>query len=73
MSLLILLGTLAGALIAIGTVVRYAIRRLIRATVWAAAVVRLPDTLTELSTAVGSLAAAVDRLQPTPDREPVPL
>lgn len=61
-------GTLAGALIAIGTLTRYLIRRTVRAAVWAAAAVRLPVTVDRLADTVTTLTGAVDRLTETVDR-----
>lgn len=69
---LLLAGSIAGALIAIGTLARYLLRRAVRAAAWVAALIRLPDTLTELSAAVHGLAAAVDRLQPADTTTPAP-
>ncbi len=61
-------GTLAGALIAIGTLARYLIRRVLRAAVWAAAAVRLPDTVTTLADTVTTLTGTVERLTDAVDR-----
>lgn len=62
-------GSIAGALLAIGTLVRYVIRRMIRAAVWVAAAVQLPeevarlsDTVDRLTVSVAALATAVDHL-----------
>jgi hypothetical protein len=55
-------GTAAAALIAIGTVLRWTIRRLVRGARWAAAVIELPETVDRLSTNVRDLTVAVDEL-----------
>lgn len=68
MNALTLAGTLAGALIAIGTVARYLIRRTVRAAVWAAAAVRLPTTVDRLADTVTTLTGTVDRLTAAVDR-----
>lgn len=64
-------GTVAGALIAVGTVVHWTIRRAIRVGTWVAAAVRLPAEVDRLAVAVTDLAAAVQVLaatnHPTPD------
>jgi len=55
-------GGVAGALLAIGTLTRYLLRRAWRAGRWAVAAVRLPDTVDHLAVTVGTLTGAVDRL-----------
>lgn len=75
------LGSIAGALLAIGTLTRYLVRRTMRAAVWTAAAVRLPSTVDRLAVAVdtlngtvGRLADSVDRMQhpaPEPQMEPL--
>lgn len=67
MNTLTWLGTVAGTLIAVGTVLRWTLRRTLRAARWVAAVVRLPDvvddlahSVADLSTAVAALSASVD-------------
>jgi hypothetical protein len=70
-------GTVAAALIAIGTLLRWTLRRLLIATRWASAVITLPETVHHLSqsvetltTSVDTLSTAVERLQnPTPSHE----
>lgn len=77
MSALMLLGSLAAALMAIGTLTRYVVRRVLRGAAWAAAAVRLPatvdrlaDTVDVLTGTVGRLTTSVDELQ---QRVPEPL
>jgi hypothetical protein len=55
-------GTAAAALIAIGTVLRWTVRRLVRGVRWVGAVVELPETVDRLSTSVDTLRVSVDRL-----------
>jgi ABC-type sulfate transport system permease component len=55
-------GTAAAALIAIGTVLRWTLRRLVRGARWVAAVIELPETVDRLSLAVGTLTTSVDVL-----------
>jgi hypothetical protein len=55
-------GTAAAALIAIGTVLRWTIRRLIRGARWTAAVIDLPDTVERLAVSVDTLTNSVDVL-----------
>jgi hypothetical protein len=61
-------GTLAGALIAVGTVLRWTLRRLVRGARWVGAVVELPETVDRLSTSVDTLRTSVDRLSAAVDR-----
>jgi hypothetical protein len=70
------IGTAAAALIAIGTVLRWTVRRLFRAARWVGAVVELPETVDRLSTSVDTLTRSVDRLSavveaPRPTLEPL--
>lgn len=55
-------GATAAALIAIGTVLRWTLRRLVRGARWAAAVIELPETVDQLRHSVDSLAVSVERL-----------
>lgn len=55
-------GTAAAALIAIGTVLRWTVRRLVRGARWAAAVIELPETVDRLSASVDTLTTSVDTL-----------
>jgi outer membrane murein-binding lipoprotein Lpp len=61
-------GSIAGALIAIGTLARYLLRRLVRAAVWTAAAIRLPETVDRLSDTVNDLTTSVDRLTAAVDQ-----
>lgn len=67
-------GGVAGAVLAIGTLLRYVLRRTLRAAAWIAAVIALPDnvrhlaeTITTLSTTVDRLTESVDTLQRSTD------
>jgi hypothetical protein len=62
-------GGIAGALLAIGTLTRYLVRRTVRAAVWIAAAVRLPDTVDRLAVTVTALTDSVDRLTAAVDRQ----
>lgn len=64
-------GTAAAALIAIGTVLRWLVRRLVRGARWVGAVVELPETVDRLSASVDTLRVSVDRLSIAVDRERV--
>lgn len=65
MNTLILAGTVSGALVAVGTVLRWMLRRTIRAGAWLAALVRLPGEVAALSRSVTDLTAAVQILAGT--------
>lgn len=65
MNALLWAGTVAGALAAIGTVLRWTLRRLVRVGIWAAAVSALPDVVDQLARSVDQLARRVDQLQPS--------
>ena len=58
-------GTVAGALIAVGTLLRWAVRRAIRFGTWAAAAVRLPTVVDDLAHSVTALSASVTTLSST--------
>jgi hypothetical protein len=60
-------GTAAAALIAIGTVMRWTLRRLVRSARWVAAVIELPETVDRLSMAVCTLTTSVDVLSRSVD------
>jgi hypothetical protein len=69
MGALVTAGTIAAALIAIGTLLRWAFRRTIRTATWMSAAIRLPTvvshlarSVTDLSMSVTDLAESVDRL-----------
>jgi hypothetical protein len=55
-------GTAAAALIAIGTVLRWMIRRLVLTARWVGAVIELPDTVDRLGDSVDTLRTSVDAL-----------
>lgn len=55
-------GTVAGALIALGTVARWAVLRLVRGARWVGAVIELPETVDRLGESVDTLRRSVDRL-----------
>ncbi|MGW3926340.1 hypothetical protein [Streptomyces sp. NPDC005093] len=55
-------GSAAAALIALGTLLRWLFRRIIRAAVWTSAAVRLPAVVDGLAVSVDSLALSVDSL-----------
>lgn len=55
-------GTVAGALIAIATVLHWTVRRAMRLGNWLAAAVRLPDEVDRLAHSVTALSAAVRQL-----------
>lgn len=57
-------GTVAGALIAVATVLRWTVRRIARSARWITAVVALPATLDRLSASVDALARILDRPYP---------
>jgi hypothetical protein len=61
-------GTAAASLLAIGTVLRWLFRRLVRGARWVGAVVELPETVDRLSTSVDTLRVSVDRLSAAVDR-----
>lgn len=67
-------GTVAGALIAVATVVHWTIRRAIRVGTWLAAAVQLPTEVDRLAASVTDLSAAVavlaDTIRPTTSEEP---
>lgn len=65
MNTLILAGTVSGALVAVGTVLRWTLRRTIRAGTWVAALVRLPREVAALSRSVTDLTDAVQILAGT--------
>lgn len=65
MGALVWLGTAAGALIAVGTVLRWTLRRTIRAGAWLAALVRLPYEVAQLADSVHDLTNAVQILAGT--------
>lgn len=60
-------GGVAGAVLAIGTLARYLIRRTVRAAVWAAAAARLPTVVEQLAGTVRTLTDSVDRLTSSVD------
>lgn len=70
MDALTVAGSIAAALIALGTVVRYLIRRTLRAAAWTAAAIRLPAEVERLSTSVTVLSVSVDRLTESLNRHP---
>ena len=55
-------GTSAGACIAIGTVLRWLLRRLVRGARWVTAVIELPETVDGLRGSVDTLTTSVDTL-----------
>ncbi|WP_399559105.1 hypothetical protein OG762_52415 (plasmid) [Streptomyces sp. NBC_01136] len=55
-------GTVAAALIAVGTLLRWTVRRLVRGAHWAAAVIELPETVERLAVSVDTLTNSVDVL-----------
>ena len=68
-----LIGTAAGATIAVGTIVSYVARRIGRTALWILALSQLPDAVAglagqvgELSGTVADLARTVDGLQNSP-------
>lgn len=65
-------GGLAAALIALGTLARYLVRRTVRALVWVSALVRLPETVDRLAVTVDRLTVSVDHLAAVVDRPAVP-
>lgn len=68
-------GTIAGALIAIATVLHWAITRAIRLGTWLAGAVELPTEVARLAVATTELTGAVQQLaltcQPHPDHAEV--
>lgn len=56
-------GTIAGALIAIATVLHWAVKKAIQLGRWLAAVVQLPDEVRRLAVSVTALTGAVQQLQ----------
>jgi hypothetical protein len=59
MNTLTIIGTAAGTLIAVGTVLRVVLRRLGRLALWALAVSQLPGVVDTLSGTVGELSGTV--------------
>lgn len=55
-------GTVAGALIAVGTVLGWTLRRLLRLGLWAAAISALPASVEQLGGAVSALSTSVEQL-----------
>jgi hypothetical protein len=55
-------GTAAAALIAIATVLRWTVLRLVRSARWVNAVIDLPETVDRLTTSVDTLTTSVDTL-----------
>lgn len=66
-------GAVAAALIAIATVLRWTIRRLVRASRWVAAVIELPGTVERLGSSVDTLTSSVDTLARALHRHPAPV
>lgn len=66
-------GMAAGALIAIGTVLRWTVRRLLRASRWVTAVIALPGTVDRLGQSVDTLTGSVDTLARALHRHPAPV
>ncbi|MEV4557783.1 hypothetical protein AB0K51_12375 [Kitasatospora sp. NPDC049285] len=59
---LTLLGTAAGTVIAVGTIVGYVARRIGRTALWILALSQLPDAVSGLADQVESLSGTVDAL-----------
>jgi hypothetical protein len=59
MNALTVVGTAAGTLIAVGTVLRFVLRRLGRFALWALALSQLPAAVSDLSGTVGELTSTV--------------
>jgi ABC-type sulfate transport system permease component len=55
-------GTAAAALIAIGTLLRWTVRRLVRGARWIGAVIELPETVDRLGASVDTLTTSVNQL-----------
>jgi hypothetical protein len=66
-------GAAAGALIAIGTVLRWAIRRIRRASRWVTAIIVLPETVDRLGHNVETLTGSVATLARALHRHPAPV
>jgi hypothetical protein len=60
-------GTAAAALIAIGTLVRWTIRRLVLTARWVTAVIELPETVDRLAVSVDTLTTSVTTLSAAVD------
>lgn len=55
-------GTAAAALIAIGTLLRWTVRRLVQSARWVSAVIELPETVDRLGQSVDTLTTSVNTL-----------
>jgi uncharacterized membrane protein (DUF2068 family) len=62
-------GTAAGALIAIGTVLRWIIRRAVATGAWMTAAIHLPEEVDRLARSVTALSVAVTDLSTTVRKE----
>lgn len=66
-------GTVAAALIAIATVLRWTWLRVVRGARWVTAVIDLPETVDRLGGSVDTLTVSVDTLAAALQRLPVPV